>query len=66
MADQSFDIVSEVDFQEVKNAAKAYRESWNRTADPFVGKLRDVAEGAVGAAEGIFDRLGRRSSAPPS
>lgn len=47
---------------EVKNAAKAYRDSWTRTADPFVGRLRDVAEGAAGAAEGLFDRLSRRSS----
>ena len=45
---------------EVKNAANAYRESWNRTADPFIGKVRDVAEGAASAAEGLFDRIGRR------
>ncbi|RAY10718.1 peptidase M48 [Actinomadura craniellae] len=45
---------------EVKNAARAYRESWSESADPFIGKLRSVAEGAAGAAEGLFDRLGRR------
>jgi Zn-dependent protease with chaperone function len=45
---------------EVKNAANAYRESWNRSADPFVGVLRDVAEGAAGAGERIFQRFGRR------
>jgi Zn-dependent protease with chaperone function len=45
---------------EIKNAANAYRESWSRTADPFIGKIRDVAEGAAGAAGGLFERLGRR------
>jgi hypothetical protein len=45
---------------EVKNAANTYRESWNRSADPFVGVLRDVAEGAAGAGERIFQRFGRR------
>jgi Zn-dependent protease with chaperone function len=47
--------------EEIKNAANAYRESWSRTADPFIGKVRDVAEGAASAAEGLFDRIGRRA-----
>jgi Zn-dependent protease with chaperone function len=45
---------------EIKDAANSYRESWSRTADPFIGKVRDVAEGAASAAEGLFDRIGRR------
>jgi Zn-dependent protease with chaperone function len=45
---------------EVKNAANSYRESWGRSADPFVGVLRDVAEGAAGAGERIFQRFSRR------
>jgi Zn-dependent protease with chaperone function len=47
---------------EVKNAAKSYRDSWNESADPFISKVKDVAEGAASAAEGLFDRLGRRSN----
>jgi hypothetical protein len=46
---------------EAKNAANAYRESWSRSADPFVGVLRDVAEGAAGAGERIFQRFNRRN-----
>jgi len=46
---------------EVKNAAKSYRDSWNESADPFIGKVRDVAEAAAGAAGGLFDRVTRRN-----
>jgi hypothetical protein len=42
---------------EVRNAAKSYQESWNRTADPFVGMVKGVAEGAVGAGERLFGGL---------
>ncbi|QFG21063.1 M48 family metallopeptidase [Actinomadura sp. WMMB 499] len=45
---------------EVKNAARSYRESWEQTADPFVGKVRDMADAAAGAAGGLFDRISRR------
>ncbi|MFD0905421.1 M48 family metallopeptidase [Actinomadura sediminis] len=45
---------------EVKNAARSYRESWEQTADPFVGKVRDMADAAAGAAGGLFDRITRR------
>jgi Zn-dependent protease with chaperone function len=45
---------------EIKNAAKSYRDSWQESADPFVSKVRDVAEAAAGAAGGLFDRFGRR------
>ncbi len=45
---------------DVRDAARAYQESWNRSADPFIGLVRGVAEGAMGAAEGLFGRFGRR------
>jgi Zn-dependent protease with chaperone function len=45
---------------EVRNAANSYKESWERSADPFIGKVRDVAEGAASAAGGLFDRLATR------
>ncbi|MFB4301653.1 M48 family metallopeptidase [Actinomadura sp. NTSP31] len=47
---------------EMKNAAKSYRESWERTADPFVGKVRDMADAAANAAGGLFDRFNRRDN----
>ncbi|MEV5710453.1 M48 family metallopeptidase [Actinoallomurus sp. NPDC052274] len=45
--------------EEIKNAAKAYRESWNRSADPFIGTVKGVAEGAVNAGERLFGRFAR-------
>ncbi|ACY97129.1 peptidase M48 Ste24p [Thermomonospora curvata DSM 43183] len=42
---------------EIRNAAKAYRESWNETADPFIGKLRDIADGAAGLAGDLLSRV---------
>ena len=47
---------------EIKNAARAYRESWSQSQDPFIGVLRDVAEGAVNAGERIFNRFARRDN----
>jgi Zn-dependent protease with chaperone function len=44
---------------EIKNAAKAYRESWDRSSDPFVGMVKGAAEGAVNVGEKIFSRFGR-------
>lgn len=46
--------------EEIKNAARSYRESWQESADPFIGKVRDVAEAAAGAAGDLFDRISRR------
>ncbi|MGW4422742.1 M48 family metallopeptidase [Streptosporangium sp. NPDC004631] len=46
--------------EEVKAAARSYRESWSQSQDPFIGVLRDVAEGAVNAGERIFNRFARR------
>lgn len=44
---------------EIKNAAKAYHESWTRSADPFISVVRGAAEGAVNAGERLFQRFGR-------
>jgi Zn-dependent protease with chaperone function len=49
--------------EEVRNAAKAYQDSWNRSQDPLIGIFRGVAEGAARAGGGLFDRLQNR---PPS
>ncbi|QKG21301.1 M48 family metallopeptidase [Actinomadura verrucosospora] len=46
----------------IKEAARSYRESWERTADPFVGKVRDMADAAANAAGGLFDRFNRRDN----
>lgn len=46
--------------EEVRAAASSYRESWSQSQDPFIGVLRDVAEGAVNAGERIFNRFSRR------
>ncbi|MFI0357645.1 M48 family metallopeptidase [Actinomadura sp. 9N407] len=49
---------------EMRNAANSYKESWERSSDPFIGKVRDVAEGAASAAGGLFDRISRRDNGP--
>jgi Zn-dependent protease with chaperone function len=46
--------------EEIKNAARAYRESWNRSEDPFIGVVKNAAEGAVNMGEKIFSRFGGR------
>ena len=43
--------------EEVRNAAKAYQDSWNRSQDPLIGIFRGVAESAARAGGGLFDRL---------
>ena len=43
--------------EEVRNAAKSYQESWNRSQDPLIGIFRGVAETGARAAGGLFDRL---------
>jgi hypothetical protein len=45
---------------EMRNAARSYQESWNRTADPFVGLMRNVAGGAADAGGRLFDGLRAR------
>ena len=47
--------------EEVRNAAKSYQESWNRTEDPLVGMFRGAADSAMRAGEGLFGRFGGRS-----
>ena len=46
--------------EEVRNAAKSYQDSWNRSQDPLIGIFRGVAEGAARAGGGLFDRLQNR------
>jgi len=46
--------------EEVRNAARAYQDSWSRSQDPLIGIFRGVAEGAARAGGGLFDRLGNR------
>jgi Zn-dependent protease with chaperone function len=43
---------------EMKSAARAYQDSWNRSADPLIGAVRGMAETAVGAGERLFSRFG--------
>jgi len=50
---------------EVRAAARSYQESWNRSADPFVGLVKGLADSAAGAGErlfsGVFGRGGSSS-----
>ena len=48
---------------EVRNAAKAYQDSWARSQDPLIGIFRGVAESAARAGGGLFDRL-QQTAAP--
>jgi Zn-dependent protease with chaperone function len=43
---------------EVKSAAKAYQDSWNRSADPLIGMVRGMAGSAVGAGERLMRQFG--------
>ena len=51
--------------EEVRNAAKSYQESWNRSQDPLIGIFRGVAESAARAGGGLFDRLQNRGPGGP-
>jgi Zn-dependent protease with chaperone function len=44
--------------EEIRNAAKSYQDSWNRTEDPLVGMFRGAADSAMRAGEGLFGRFG--------
>ncbi|WP_046472239.1 M48 family metallopeptidase [Allosalinactinospora lopnorensis] len=46
--------------EEARNAANSYRESWERTADPLIGTLRDVAGSAADAGGKLFDTVADR------
>ena len=50
---------------EVRNAAKSYQESWNRSQDPLIGIFRGVAETGARAAGGLFDRLQQNRGGGP-
>jgi Zn-dependent protease with chaperone function len=45
--------------EEIKAAAKAYQDSWNRSSDPFIGMVKGVAETAAGGAERLFGMFTR-------
>src|ERR1700677_3874315 len=45
---------------EMRNAAKAYQESWNRSEDPLIGMVRGAAGTMASAAGGLFDRFSNR------
>jgi Zn-dependent protease with chaperone function len=48
---------------EAKSAAQSYQDSWNRSADPLMGMVKDFAGSAAGAGGKLFDGLfGRPAS----
>ena len=42
---------------ELRNAAKAYQQSWNRSEDPLIGMVRGAADTLSRAGGGLFDRF---------
>ena len=46
--------------EEIRSAAKAYQESWNRSEDPLIGMVRGAAGNMARAGGGLFDRLANR------
>jgi Zn-dependent protease with chaperone function len=42
---------------EMRNAAKAYQESWSRSEDPLIGMVRGAADTLARAGGGLFDRF---------
>ncbi len=44
--------------EEIRNAAKSYQDTWNRSEDPLAGLLRGFADTASRAGSGLFDRFG--------
>ena len=42
---------------EFRAAAKSYQDSWNRSADPLIGAVRGVANGAAEAGSKLFNRF---------
>jgi Zn-dependent protease with chaperone function len=47
---------------EMRNAAKAYQESWSRSEDPLIGMVRGGLGNAARAGAGLFDRLSNRGN----
>lgn len=46
--------------EEARNAANSYKDSWNRSEDPLLGTLKDVAGSAANAGGKIFDTVAER------
>jgi Zn-dependent protease with chaperone function len=46
--------------EEIRNAAKAYQDSWARSEDPLIGMVRGAAGNMARAGSGLFDRLSNR------
>lgn len=46
--------------EEIKDAARSYRQSMNESADPLAHLLRDLADSASSAGEKVFGRFTRR------
>ena len=46
--------------EEVRNAARAYQESWNRSEDPLIGMVRGAAGNVARAGGSLFDRFQNR------
>jgi Zn-dependent protease with chaperone function len=46
--------------EEIRSAAKAYQESWNRSEDPLIGMVRGAAGNMARAGSGLFDRMTNR------
>jgi Zn-dependent protease with chaperone function len=42
---------------EFRSAAKSYQDSWNRSADPLIGAVRGVANGAADMGSRLFNRM---------
>ncbi len=45
---------------EMRNAAKAYQDSWSRSEDPLIGMVRGAADTLSRAGGGLFDRFQNR------
>ncbi|MDS1272579.1 M48 family metallopeptidase [Lipingzhangella sp. LS1_29] len=46
--------------EEARNAANSYRESWERSEDPLLGTLKDMAGSAADTGGKIFDNIAER------
>jgi Zn-dependent protease with chaperone function len=46
--------------EEIKSAAKAYQESWNRSEDPLITMVRGGLGNVARAGSGLFDRFANR------
>ena len=52
--------------EEARNAARSYKEAWERSGDPLIGTLRDVAGSAASAGGRIFDTVADRWRGGPA